>query len=118
MAAMILLLLVSTLLTWRVGNEIRRSIDSQVRVITTAQRLEHYGDVLLMSIKSVVAHGDVDSAAEYRNTQPKLRSTMVDLRTQVQSATNGLEVARVDRADLALVGMEYEALPLLLAVTP
>jgi len=109
---MIILLLTSTYFTWRVGDEIRNSIDSQVKVLTNAQRLEHYGVILEMSIKAVVAHGDAGAAAEYRKVQPRLRSTMTDLRSQIHEEADEAEGARIDRADLALVAMEYEALDL------
>jgi len=109
---MIILLLTSTFFTWRVGDRIRDSIDLQVKVLTNAQRLEHYGVILEMSIKAVEAHGDAGAAAEYRKIQPKLRSTMTDLRSQVHGEADQADAAGVDRADLALVAMEYQALDL------
>ena len=112
MAAMIVLLLISTGLTWRIGDNIRHSIDSEVKVVSNAQRLEHYGKVLLMSINAVVSHGDAGAAAEYRRFQPKLRKTLTDLRMQVEADAHLDDAARVDNADLALVAMEYEALDL------
>jgi len=109
---MILLLLASTYFTWRVGHKIRNSINAEVEVLTNAQRLEHYGVILEMSIKAVVAHGDAGAAAEYRKVQPKLRSTLTDLRSQVHGAADEIDAAQIDRADLALVAMEYQALDL------
>jgi diguanylate cyclase (GGDEF)-like protein len=111
-AAMVLCLVASTFLTWRMGQQIREVMKSQIEVLTTAERVSHYGDVLELSIKAVVTNGDEAAAARYRNTQPQLRQALVELRREIRLPENRLTVQAVDRADLALVAMEYEALDL------
>ncbi len=112
LAIMIAMLLVSTFLTWRVGDEIRTVMDSEVEVLTSAQKVEHYGTILEMSVKAVVNHGDSAAAAKYRALQPELRTTLTTLRNQVPSERHTIAVPELDRTDLALVAMEYEALDL------
>jgi diguanylate cyclase (GGDEF)-like protein len=111
-AAMILCLVVSTSLTWRMGEQIREVMKSQIEVLTTAERVSHYGEVLELSIKAVVTTGDKAAAARYRNTQPRLREALAELRREIRLPENRLTARNVHRADLALVALEYEALEL------
>lgn len=110
--AMVVLMLASIALTWRVGENIREDMHSQVDVITAAQKVDHYGSVLEMSIKAVVANGDSEAAARYRSVQPVLRETLSDLRRELHASHHAEAVARVDQADLELIAMEYQALDL------
>ncbi len=110
-AAIVLMLAISSFLTWSVGQQIRTAVASQVSVLTSAQRVGHYGTVLELSIKAVVATGDAEAAARYRAVQPQLRETMSELRSGLQFG-DLKAAARVDSADLALTSMEYEALEL------
>ncbi len=111
LAAMIALLVTSTFLTWRVGNQIREAMDAQVKVLVAADKVEHYGTILELSIKAVVNHGDPEAAARYRRVQPALRKELTGLRTEV-TGEDLQEAARIDRSDLELIGMEYRALDL------
>ena len=56
--AMIVLMLASITLTWRVGDNIRDEMRAQIDVITAAEKVDHYGTVLEMSMKAVVTNGD------------------------------------------------------------
>ena len=112
MAAMIIMLFVSTYLTWQNVNRIRGVTESQIAVLTATEQVEHYGTVLELSIKSVVDHGDVAAAERYRSVQPRLRRTLTDLRKRVRVDDNLASANEVDRADLALIEMEYAALDL------
>lgn len=111
-AVMTLLLSVSTTLTWQMGKEIRRAIQAQISVLSTAERVAHYGDILELSIKAVVSTGDDAAAHRYRTIQPQLRRKLNDLRGAVQVQENVSAVREVDDADLALIAMEYQALAL------
>jgi diguanylate cyclase (GGDEF)-like protein len=111
-ALMIGFVAISSLLTWRASDQIRTVLDSQVSVLTAAERVQHYGSILELSIKAVVATGDVEAAARYKSVQPQLRRTLNRLRGEIQLKPNKAAVARIDRADLMLTGMEYEALEL------
>jgi diguanylate cyclase (GGDEF)-like protein len=110
--AMILLMLTSIALTWRVGENIREDVRSQINVITAAQKVDHYGSLLEMSIKAVVTSGDSEAAARYRSVQPMLRETLSQLRRELQATQQGGAIANVDKADLELIAMEYQALDL------
>lgn len=112
LATMIALLLASTALTWRLGNQIRSATDAQVHVLTAAGKLEHYGSVLELSIKAVVNHGDREAAAEYRRTQPRLRTVLSHLREHLSDPEHKAHAEQVDRSDLELVELEYRALEL------
>lgn len=109
---MTLMLLTSTVLTWRVGDQIRILVSSQIEVLTAAERVDHYGTVLQMSVNAVVATGDAAAAARYRVMQPQLRATLTDLRSAIRGGSNRTAAAEVDHADLLLTTMEYEALEL------
>lgn len=111
-ATMVALILLSTLLTWRLGEHIRAGITSQIDVITAAQRLEHHGTVLEMAVRAAAANGDPEAAAKYRAVQPELRATLNELRRNLYSAQDEISASQADRADLALTAMEYQALEL------
>lgn len=114
-AAMILLLLTSTFLTWRVGSQIRTTIDQEVGVLTAAERVAHLGSVLELAIKVVVANGDAEAALRYRTVQPRLRNTLIELRSRIADgadASDETDAVAVDQSDLALVAMQHEALAL------
>lgn len=110
--AMILLMLASIVLTWRVGEQIREEMRAQVDVITAAEKIDHYGTVLELSIKAVVANGDTEAAARYRSVQPVLREILSDLRHELQTSYHQAAIESVDQADLALIAIEYQALDL------
>lgn len=110
--AMIVLMLASITLTWRVGDNIRDEMRAQIDVITAAEKVDHYGTVLEMSIKAVVTSGDSEAAARYRAIQPVLRETLSSLRRDLQSGQHEAAIATVDEADLKLIAMEYQALDL------
>lgn len=112
LALMIALLVASTILTWRVGNQIRQVMDEQVTVLMATEKVEHYGNVLELSIKAVVNHGDSEAADEYRRVQPQLRSVLNHLRSHVRGDPHEEAVAEIDRSDMELIGMEYRALNL------
>jgi len=110
--AMIVLMLASITLTWRVGDNIRDEMRAQIDVITAAEKVDHYGTVLEMSMKAVVTNGDSEAAARYRTVQPALRETLSSLRHDLQSGQHEAAIATVDEADLKLIAMEYQALDL------
>ncbi len=112
LTAMIALLVTSTFLTWRVGDQIRQAMYAQVKVLTAADKVEHYGTVLELSIKAVVDHGDAEAAARYRQIQPQLRSVLTNLRADVRGKVDESDAVEVDRTDLELIAMEYRALDL------
>jgi diguanylate cyclase (GGDEF)-like protein len=109
---MIVLLITSTWLTWQVGRQIRSAMDDQVKVLSAAEKVEHYGTILEMSVRAVVSNGDVAAAARYRALQPQLRSTLAGLREEVHGDRNEVEAAQVEHADVELSTLEYEALEL------
>ncbi len=111
-AAMLFLLSASTVLTWRMGEQIRRVMASQIKVLTAAERLDHYGSVRELSIKAVVATGDEVAAQRYRKVQPQLRATLNELREAVELHENKAAAKKVDETDLALKAVEHEALQL------
>ncbi|QDP20432.1 GGDEF domain-containing protein [Sphingomonas xanthus] len=111
--AIILMLGISSYMTWHLGEQIRTSVRSQTKILTAAERLEHYGSVLELSIKAVVATGDPEAAARYRAVQPQLRETLKELRTNLEpSAVTTVATSNVNSADLALTAREFQALDL------
>lgn len=110
--AMVVLMIASIAMTWRVGQQIREEMRAQVDVMTAAQKVDHYGTVLELSIRAVVANGDSEAAARYRSVQPVLRQTLSSLRSDLRSGRDSAAIESVDEADLALIAMEYEALDL------
>lgn len=112
LALMIALLIVSTVLNWRVGNQIRHVMDEQIAVLTATEKVEHFGNVLKLSVKAVVNHGDAEAAREYRRVQPQLRSLLSDLSVEVRGKHHQEDIAEVDRSDLELIEMQYRALNL------
>lgn len=102
----------SSFLTWKLGEEIRNSVEAQSQVLQAAERLENYGNVLELSIKMVVATGDSSAAARYRAVQPQLRETLQKLRTDLDVGGARAAASQVDRADLWLIAREFEALDL------
>ena len=113
LAIMIALLLTSTALTWRLGNQIRQAVDAEAEVLLAAEKVEHYGTVLELSIKAVVGHGDAAAAARYRAVQPRLRRLLEDLRVRVRDDQHEADVSAIDRSDQELIRMEYRALRLI-----
>ena len=111
-AAVFLMLGFASFLTWKVEEQIRTVVKAQAEVLTGVERLEHYGSVLELSIKAVVATGDLEAAARYRAVQPQLRETLRDLRANLQSSANRMAAAEVNRVDVALTVREYQALDL------
>ncbi len=112
LAAMIVMLLLSTFLTWRVGDRIRIVTKAEIEVLTSAQKVDLYGVILETAIKTLVAHGDPAAAAQYREIQPQLRQALAHLRKHVQTNANQIAAKQIDETDLALVAMEYSALDL------
>lgn len=102
----------SSFLTWKLGDQIRTSVNAQTKVLTAAERLENYGNVLELSIKAVVATGDPEAAARYRAVQPQLREILKQLRSDLEIAGARSAASNVDRADLALIAREFQALDL------
>lgn len=111
-AAMILMLLAATYLTAQVGRDLRDAVRSQIDVLVAAERLQQYGNLLELSVRTVVTYGDRGAAGQYRTVQPQLRQTLSELRDNIQLTDNQFAAQRVDRADLALVAMEQQALEL------
>lgn len=109
---MIALMIISIAMTWRVGQQIREEMREQVDVLIAAQKVNHYGTILELSIKAVAADGDDEAAARYRAVQPILRETLSNLRIELEASNHADTISDVDDADLALVAMEYEALDL------
>jgi diguanylate cyclase (GGDEF)-like protein len=112
LGAMGALVLLSTLLNWRLSNEIHEVVGAQAQVLEAAHQVEHFGTVLETSIKAVVDRGDAEAAATYRAVQPQLRTVLTSLRDQVGVSGHRRAVVRVDRADLDLIAIEYSALDL------
>lgn len=111
-AAIVIMLSASSILTWNLGQQIRDAIAAEVAVVTAVQRVGHYGTVLELSIKAVVANGDVEAAERYRKVQPMLRRTLHGLHSELQSTGSSSHAKIVDDADHALTRMEYQALEL------
>lgn len=109
---MIVLLIASSALSWGLGNQIRAAMEGHVKVVSAAEKVDHYGRVLEMSIKAVIRHGDIEAAAEYRRVQPRLRALLADLRGELRGEQSEADAAEVDEADQKLIAMEYEALDL------
>ena len=113
MMVMIALILASIGLNWKIGRSIREAVSSEVAIVSSARRVADYGVILEMSVKAATANGDPDADAKYRQYQPALRSTLTDLRRRLAPTTGiGVSAAGVDRADLALIRIEYRALDL------
>lgn len=109
-AAMFVFLCAATYLTAKIGDELRDGMRSQIEVLTATERLEHYGNVLELSIRTVATYGDQQAAARYRAVQPQLRSTLAELREDIRLKENQRSAAGVTAADTALTLMEQEAL--------
>lgn len=112
LAAIVVMLAASSALTWNVGRQIRAAMESEVKVVTAAQRVSHYGTVLELSIKAVVTSGDTEAAGRYRKVQPALRRTLHGLQSELRSTDSTHHAKIVDDADHALTRMEYQALEL------
>lgn len=111
-AAILFALTTSSFFTWRMGGQIKNVMAAQIEVLTGTERLQHFGNVLELSIRSVIATGDEQAAIRYRSTQPQLRATMNSLRNEMGLKENENALAKVDDADAALVAMERQALEL------
>lgn len=109
---MFIMLCAVTYLTSRIGDELQDGMSSQIDVLTEAQRLEHYGTVLGLSVISVSRFGDRAAAERYEAVQPQLRKSISKLRRHLRLEENQATAARVDQVDLALVGMEKKAIAL------
>lgn len=112
LAAMITLLITSSVLSWHVGKQIRKSLETQAQLMTATEKVEHYGNILEISIKDVVNHGDPEAASRYRRVQPLLRQVLTNLRTEVSGKAHERDAIAVDQSDLELIAMEYRALDL------
>lgn len=111
-AAMLLALTASTFFTWRMEAQIKEIMTAQIEVLTGTERLQHFGSVLELSIKAVVATGDEQAVMRYRATQPQLRATLSELRRVVELQEDRFTLAEVDKADATLVAMEMQAIDL------
>ncbi len=110
--AMLMALTASTFFTWRMEAQIKEVMTAQIEVLTGIERLQHFGSVLELSIRAVVATGDEQAATRYRATQPQLRATLNDLRKEIELKEDQFTLAEVDSADAALVAMELQAIDL------
>lgn len=110
--AMVLMLCVAMMLTVKMGSDLKDVMRSQAKVLTAAQELEHYGEVLEVSIRTVVTYGDQAAAERYRTVQPQIRTTLHKLREALRLKQNKLVAKRVDRADAELAAIQQQALAL------
>lgn len=111
-AAMLLALAASTFLTWRMEAQFKEVMTAQIEVLTGVERLRHFGSVLELSIRAVIADGDEHAAARYRSTQPQLRATLNELRKDVELPKDQSMLADIAKADSALVALELRAIDL------
>lgn len=102
----------STLLAEKLGAQIRTAMRSQAEVLTSVERLKHYGSVLELSIESAASTGDPKAAARFRAVQPKLRQSINRLRADLDLSSSSDIAARVDAADLELLALKFQALEL------
>lgn len=110
-ALMIAMLIGATTLTWRMGNQVREATNAQVQVLMAAEKVDHYGTLLELSIKAVVDHAE--AVAEYRRVQPQLRSLLHELQGQMRAHGERTEIAdAVASSQLNLIRMEQRALDL------
>ena len=111
-AGMVLMLCAATYLTSVIGSELKSVMRSQVKVLTAAEQLEHHGEILELSIRSVVTYGDAAAAARYRSVHPKLRASLDELRGAIRLKANQAAASRIDRADTELTAIQQQALAL------
>ena len=97
--------------SWLMSRKVHQTIDSQLEIERSIQRVDHYGDVLWLSMRLVVENGDAAAAAQYRRIQPQLRQILARLHEQV-SEENVRSARTIDAADRELIGMEHTALAL------
>lgn len=110
--AMIALVIVSALLTYRIEQNIRSAMKEQIRLTMATDELQDHGSTLGFAIRAVVTTGDPRAIAEYHASLPPLRRAMADLR-QTVTAPDLVRVARrVQRVDRWLVGKELYAIEL------
>jgi signal transduction histidine kinase/DNA-binding response OmpR family regulator len=112
---MVLVALVSAFGTWQVGRKIGTITASQVNVITAAERLQRFGEVLASSTQLAVATGEGSHVERYRSTQPQLRQAMDQLRAVISLPENTRAAQQVDEADREATRIETAALDLVLA---
>ncbi len=111
-AAMVLVALASAAITWIVSARIRTIADSQVVVLTDAERVQRHSEQLEASARLAVATGDESYARRYRTIQPELRASLAQLRSAIRLAENRTTFARVEAAEHRISQEEYRALSL------
>ena len=97
--------------SWFMSRKVHETIDSQLEIERSIQQVDHYGDVLWLSMRLVVENGDATAAAQYRRRQPRLREILARLHERV-SEENQRSAQTIDAADRELIRMEYTALAL------
>lgn len=97
--------------SWVMSRKVHETIDSQLEIERSIQQVDHYGDVLWLSMRLVVENGDAVAAARYRRIQPQLRRILARLHERV-SEENVRSARTIDAADRELIRMEYAALAL------
>ena len=93
------------------SRKVHETIDSQLEIERSIQQVDHYGDVLWLSMRLVVENGDAAAAAQYRRIQPRLRQILVRLHERV-SEEDVRSARTIDAADRELIRMEATALGL------
>lgn len=97
--------------SWRMSRKVHDTIESQLEIERSIQRVDHYGDVLWLSMRLVVENGDAVAVAQYRRIQPELRRILARLHERV-SEENVRSARTIDAADRELIRMEHTALAL------
>ena len=114
-AAMVLIAIASAAITWVVGSRIRTITNSQLVVLSTAERLQHQSELLESIARMAVASGDATFAARYRELQPQLGETLDNLEAAIRLPQNRATFAAVARAEDQIAEIEMEALTLAVA---
>lgn len=106
---LIILIFAVAAFSWLMSRKVHETIDSQLEIERSIQQIDHYGDVLWLSMRLVVENGDAAAAAQYRRIQPQLRQILARLHERV-SEENVRSAQTIDAADRELIRMEYAAL--------
>lgn len=113
--AMVAVVLFSGFVSWSAGNRIQAITSSQSAVRSSADRLQHYGDVLELTAELAVETGRPEYVDRFYRTRPKLRTSLTELRRAIRLPENEATARQVDRADRKLSKIEARALDLALS---
>lgn len=113
--AMIAIVVVSALLTYRIEQNIRSAMQEELRLTSATDVLEDHGSTLGFAIRAAVTNGDLQAIAQYHASLTVLRRAMGELRASIGNPELHRVAQHVENVDRWLVGQELRAIALVRA---